>query len=894
MGNSPRVLPTGTVTFLFSDIEGSTRLIQERGAVAQDLIARHQKLLRSAFDAAGGSEVRTEGDSFFVTFRSAPDAVAAATAGQRALDAEPWPDGAAIRVRIGLHSGFGALAGDDYGGIDVHRAARIAAVAHGGQVVLSDATRGLVANGLPDGVTMRDLGSHRLKDLPDPEHIFQLVIPGLQADFAPIHSLDARPHNLPTRLTSFVGRLKELEDLGRLLSENRLVSLTGPGGVGKSSLATELARQVVDAFLDGAWFVALEAINDPDLVASAIITALGIREGGSRAPGQLVRDYVRDRRLLLVLDNFEQVLGASKLVGALLREAPGLKIMVTSRSPLHIAGEQEYPVSPLQLPRPQPDGGWTDKTFETLESVDAVRLFVDRARSAQPTFALTPENARYVAEGCRRLDGLPLGIELAAARVALLAPATIVERLARHLPLPGTVARDLPDRQRTLNETIAWSYELLDPAARRLLERLSVFAGGWDLAAAEAVCGPAEEMGVGVLDGIAQLVDGSLVRAVTTGPASRFAMLETIRDFATARFEEAADAPEIRRRHAFHYLGLAESAALHLPGRDQVAWLARLTEERDNVRAAFQALIDASDADAGLRFAAALWRYWQLDGHVAEGRTTIDAVFALPGADRPSRARVRALEAAGGLLYWSGEADRAGAMYAAQLTLARDLDDRAGEADAMFNLAATVSQAGEIASAMAMLDEAIVVYRELGDRRGEARVDATRGIIIMLGGDATTAMDLMTRAAVQLRELDDVFFEALTISALSWVAFMLGNLRESLLNWRRAMALSRELGDVASSTIGLQALAIVAAEHGLPEAAAQISGSFEALCRTYAVRPPAPLEVLLATPNYLAQLLETLGRERYERAAERGRTMSLEEAVDYAFAVSLDIEAQVS
>jgi predicted ATPase/class 3 adenylate cyclase len=894
MGNSRRVLPTGTVTFLFSDIEGSTRLIQEQGAAAQELIARHHELLRTAFDAARGVEVRTEGDSFFVAFRSAPDAVAAATAGQRALDAEPWPDGTAIRVRIGLHSGFGALAGDDYGGIDVHRAARIAAVAHGGQVVLSDATRGLAANDLPEGVTLRDLGSHRLKDLPDAEHIFQLVIPGLRAAFPPIRSLDARPHNLPIRLTSFVGRLKEFDDLGRLLAENRLVSLTGPGGVGKTSLATELVRQAVDAFPDGAWFVGLEAINDPELVASAIITALSIREGGSRAPAQLVQDYLRDRRLLLVLDNFEQVLGAAGLVGALLREAPGLKIVVTSRSPLHIAAEQEYPVSPLQLPRSHPGGGWTGEAFETLQSVDAVRLFVDRARRAQPTFALTPENAGHVAEGCGRLDGLPLGIELAAARVALLAPATIVERLARRLPLPGTVARDLPDRQRTLNETIAWSYELLDPAARRLFERLSVFAGGWDLAAAEAICGSAEEIGVEVLDGIAQLVDGSLVRAVTTGQASRFAMLETIRDFAAARFEEAADAPEIRRRHAFHYLALAESAALHLPGRNQVAWLARLTEERDNVRAAIQAIIDASEADAGLRFAAAMWRYWQLDGHVGEGRATIEAVFALPGADRPSRARVRALEAAGGLLYWSGEPDRAGAMYAAQLALARDLDDRAGEADAMFNLAATVSMAGEIAPAMAMLDEAIVIYRELGDRRGEARADAIRGILMMLGGDATTARELMTRASIRLRELDDVFFEALTISTLSWVAYGLGNLRETVLNWRRGMALNRELADVASTTIGLQVLALLAADRGLPEAAVQVNEAFEAACRAYAVRPPRPLEVLLARPNYVAQLLETLGQERYDRAAERGRRMTLDEAVDYAVTVSHDIEAQVS
>jgi predicted ATPase/class 3 adenylate cyclase len=889
MGESRGMLPTGTVTFLFSDIEGSTRLIQELGAAALELIERHHELLRAAFDGSGGAVVRTEGDSFFVAFRSAPDAVAAAAAAQRALDAERWPNGVAVRVRMGLHSGSGALAGDDYGGIDVHRAARIAAAAHGGQVVLSDATRGLAAHELPDGVTLRDLGPHRLKDLQTPERIFQLVIPGLRADFPPIRSLDARPNNLPTRLTSFVGRVKEMDDLRGLLAGNRLVSLTGPGGVGKTSLATELARQALDTFPDGCWYVGLEAINDPDLVASAIITALSIRDGGNRRPETLVRDYLRDRRLLLVLDNFERVLGAAELVGALLREAPDLMIVVTTRSPLHIVGEQEYQVSPLPLPRPGP-GGEIDGALETLETVDAVRLFIDRARRAQPAFALTAENAPHVVEGCRRLDGLPLGIELAAASVALLAPATITERLARRLPLPGTVTRDLPDRQRTVDQTIAWSYELLEPGARRIFGRLSVFAGGWDLDAADSVCGPVAETGLTVLDGIVQLVDGSLVRALATGPTSRFAMLETIRDFAADRLEEAGDAPEFRRRHALHFLALAESAAPHLPGRNQLSWLARLTEERDNVRAAIQVVIDASDAEAGLRFAAALWRYWQFDGHIAEGRATIDAVFALPGAERPSPMRMRALEAAGGLLFWSAEPDGASAMYRAQLALARELEDRAGEADALFNLAHTIGAAADPAAGAEMFEAAGRLYRQLGDQRGEARVDATRGAILMLKGDALAARDILSMAADRLHELDDVFFEALAIANLGGIALSLGDLPESLLNWRRAMELSRELGDLASTTIGLKFMAIMAAEHGRPEAAVRINEAFEALCRTYAVRSPARLEVLLSRPNYAAQLFETLGRERFEMAVGQGRRMSLDEAVDDALAVSHEIE----
>jgi predicted ATPase/class 3 adenylate cyclase len=896
MGESSRLdLPMGTVTFLFSDIEGSTRLAHELApATYRELLEQHNRLLRAAFEARAGAERGTQGDAFLTIFREAPSAIKAAVDAQQALAAASWPDAIEIRVRMGIHTGAGIPGGDDYVGPDINRAARIAGAAHGGQVLLSDATRALAERDLPVGTTIRDLGRHRLKDLAQAEHLFQLVVDGLRSEFPPLRTIDARPNNLTARLTSFVGRVKEIEELQRLVAENRLVSLTGPGGVGKTSLATELARQSLDAFPDGAWFVGLESIIDPGLVASAIVTALGIREGGNRLPPQLLRDHLRDHTQLLVLDNFERVLGAAELVRELLHEAPGLKVVVTTRAPLHISGEQEYAVAPLPVPHPEPGDPATSDVLAALETVDSVRLFVDRARRAQPGFTMTPETARSVVETCRRLDGLPLGIELAAARVGLLSPAAIAERLARRLPLPGRAARDLPDRQRTVQETIDWSHELLDPPTQRLFARLSVFAGDWDLGAAESVCGPADEIGIQVLDGIAHLVDQSLVLALTTGPATRFTMLQTIRDFAADRLQESGQTADLGRRHAMHFLGLAESAAAHLPGRDQVAWLARLTEERDNLRAAMSWTIDAADAETGLRFSAALWRYWHLGGHVAEGRATIKVVLAVPGAERPSRARLRALEAAGGLLYWSGEPGQARGMYEAQLALARELEDRAGEADALFNLAASSGQVGDTVAAAEMLDTAGRVYRQLGDRRGEARVDATRGVIFMFEGDALAARDILRMAGGRLHELDDVFFEALTIALLSWAALRLGDLPESFLNWRRAMELNHELGDLASTTIGLQFMAIMAAEHGRPEEAAQINGAFEALCRRYAVRPPSPLEQLLSRPDYTARLFETLGPERHELAAERGRRMSLDEAVDYAFAVSREIEARVA
>jgi predicted ATPase/class 3 adenylate cyclase len=896
MGDPSRPdLPMGTVTFLFSDIEGSTQLASElEPATYRELLEQHNRLLRAAFDARAGVERGTQGDAFLVIFREAPSAVGAAVDAQHGLAAASWPNGIDVRVRMGIHSGAGIPGGDDYVGSDINRAARITGAAHGGQVLLSDATRALAERDLPVGTTIRDLGRHRLKDLAHAEHLFQLVVDGLRSEFPPLRTIDSRPNNLTARLTSFVGRVKEIEELQLLVAENRLVSLTGPGGVGKTSLATELARQALDAFPDGAWFVGLESIIDPGLVASAIVTALGIREGGNRLPTQLLRDHLRDRTQLLVLDNFERVLGAAELVRALLQEAPGLKVVVTTRAPLHISGEQEYAVTPLPLPLHEPGDLGTSDFLAALETVDSVRLFIDRARRAQAAFTMTPETAGSVVETCRRLDGLPLGIELAAARVGLLTPGTIAERLARRLPLPGSAARDLPDRQRTVRETIDWSYELLDPPTQRLFASLSVFAGDWDLGAAESVCGPAGEIGIGVLDGIAHLVDQSLVRALTTGPATRFTMLQTIRDFAADRLQELGQTADLGRRHAVHFLALSESAAVHLPGRDQVAWLARLTEERDNIRAAISWTIDASDAESGLRFSAALWRYWHLGGHVAEGRATVKVVLSVPGAERPSRARLRALEAAGGLLYWSGESGRAGGMYKAQLALARELRDTAGEADALFNLAATTSQWGDMAGAFAMAGEARRLYQELGDRRGQARVDVLKGIGTMIAGDTRVAREMMARAAVQCRELDDVYFEALTLGTLSWASFIIGDTRGGLPQWRQAMELDRALGDLASTTIGLEFVAIVAAEVGLLEEAARIRAAFEALCRTYAVRPPRPLEQILSRPDYAVRIFASLGEERYETAAERGRKMTLDEAVDYAFSVSREIETRVA
>ena len=477
-------LPTGTVTFLFTDIEGSTRLLQQLGDAYPEVLSEHHRLLRGAVESAGGVAIGSEGDSLFASFARAPSGLAAAVAAQLALAAQEWPDGAAVRVRMGLHTGEALVRDGTYVGLDVHRAARIAAVGHGGQVLLSDTTRALVEQALPAGGELRDLGQHRLKDLAQPERIFETVIAGLPSTFPPLRSLDATPNNLPTQMTSFVGRAREVAEATRLLATTRLLTLTGPGGTGKTRLSLQVAAEAASDYPDGVFFVPLGPLDDAGVVAPAIVQALGMREAVNQPPVDRLSEYLRDRRLLLVLDNFEQVQEAAALVGELLRSSPGLRAVVTSRSPLHIYGEQEYAVPPLGLPV-----AGADPDPVEIARYESVALFVERAAAVNPGFRLTAANAAIVAEICALLDGLPLAIELAAARTRLLPPQALLARLGQRLDTLSSGSRDLPERQQTLRGAIAWSYDLLDGKARQLFACFSVFVGGADLAAAEAVCG---------------------------------------------------------------------------------------------------------------------------------------------------------------------------------------------------------------------------------------------------------------------------------------------------------------------------------------------------------------------------------------------------------------------
>lgn len=864
--------PTGTVTFLFSDIEGSTRLVAALGPSYGPLLERHQALLRTAFDSNGGVEIATEGDSFFVVFGSAASAVTAAAAAQRALAAEPWPaQVGAVRVRIGLHTGEGRLGGDNYVGLDLHRAARIAAAAHGGQVLMSDATRALVAPYLPGDVALRDLGVHRLKDLDRPERLVQLVMDGLPEEFPPPRTL-APPTNLPVQMTTFVGRDREIGEVVDLVGRSRLVTLVGPGGTGKTRLGLQVAERLRDEFPDGSAFVDLSPIGDPDLVAAAIGHALGVREETGRPILESVEAHLRDRRVLLVIDNFEQVLGGAPLVSRLLRAAPGLNVLVTSREVLHVQGEQEYVVPSLGVPdlRRLPP-------LEALAQYDAVVLFAQRARAVRPGFEIDAGNAAAVAEICARLDGLPLAIELAAARVKLLAPSAILARLEKRLTLLTSAASDLPPRQRTLRGAIEWSHDLLDPAERRLFRRLAVFVGGCTIDDAQAVCDPRGELGVDMLDALTSLVDKSLLRHVPgAGGEPRFAMLETIREYAGERLADSEDRDPGRRRYEAHFASLARQAQPELLGPRQKEWLDRLEGERDNLRAAVQTAAEDGRSEAALEIAASLWRYWQQRGHLAEGRQVLDRLLG-PGGDARTVACARALAGLGGVAYWQGDFAAAGKAYARALEIARTLDDRSGLASALYDEGFVAAVTGDHATARADYEESLGIYAALGDQPGVVRVREALVFLMFLQGEFVAAKALQEENLRTFRDAGEPFRLANGLNLLSAAQLKSGDVRAARASQAEALGVFRAAGDMQGVVRVLVLAAAVAVAAGDLTLAARLSGAVDTL-REPLGDVATPVQILgLEDPAKASRV--GLGEAAFEEAYQAGRTASLEEII---------------
>ncbi|HET9680408.1 MAG TPA: hypothetical protein VFP19_00095 [Candidatus Limnocylindrales bacterium] len=892
----------GVRTFLFSDIEGSTRLEQEVGTARYaDLRERHRALLRAAFASYGGMEQGTEGDSFFVVFASARSGVLAAVDGQRALAGEPWPDGVSVRVRMGLHAGEATLAGGSLVGLDINRAARIAAAANGGQVVVSDAIRGLVAGSLPADVTLRPLGSHRLKDLREPQALAQVVADGLPETFPPLRSLDARPNNLPTQLTSFVGREAELAAAGRLLAENRLVTLTGPGGTGKTRLSLQAAANAADAYPDGVFFVALETVREPALVAPRITSAIGLVES-NRPALDLLRDWLAERTVLLVLDNLEQVIGVGPILTDLLRSAPRLSILATSRAPLRVSGEHEYQVPGLPTPPDPTDLSAMDRVRlgatnaavdpQVLSTYEAVRLFIARATAVRPGFEVTNDNAPAVAAITARLHGMPLPIELAAARVKFLSPDAILGRLEDQLALLAAGSRDLPERQQTLRGAIAWSYDLLDEPCRRLLDRLSAFRGAFELEAAEAVCGPAGELGQEVLDGLASLADQSLLRSLEVDGEPRFEMLETIREFAAEMLAARGEQAEIQRRHAAWCLDLAQRAAQELSGSDQRQWLERLELAHDNIRAVLDRATDDGDAAIAIGLAFASWRFWQKRGHLFEARRRLDRMAGMEWSRRDPVLRARLMEALGGVAWWQGDIRAMRPAYEEAVALWRTIGDRAELANALYNYSFVFSVPEDLSQQRGVdtdpdgigqraLDEALALYRELGDERGEANVLWGLGNKGYFGNQVELGAERFAQALEKFRRVGDRTMEAWSLHMLGGAQIRLGRLDEGADNLTHALRHFHDAGDAAGLTLVFDDLSSLALARDDPERAARLWGAARNLTNATGAGLAGFVDGWIeqeVRPN----VRKALAPEVLAELAREGAAMPIDDAVAYA------------
>jgi predicted ATPase/class 3 adenylate cyclase/DNA-binding XRE family transcriptional regulator/catechol 2,3-dioxygenase-like lactoylglutathione lyase family enzyme len=879
----PVALPEGTITFLFTDIEGSTLLLQQLGAVYAQALGEHQALLRAAFAAHGGTEVDTQGDAFFVAFPTAPQALEAAADATRALAEHAWPERATVRVRIGLHTGTPQRVGDHYVGLDVHRGARIAAAGHGGQVLLSQATRALVEQNLPEGVTLRELGAHRLKDLQQPEPITQVVLADLPASFPPLKTLDTHQHNLPLQPTPMLDREQALAALTALLrrDEVRLVTVTGPGGIGKTRLAVQVAAELVDSFADGVWLVRLSRLIDPGLVVPTIAQTLGLKETGREPIADLLHAYVAEKCLLLVLDNFEQVIGAAPEVAALLEASRGLRILVTSRLPLHLRGEREYPLVPLPLPQPG------NVLPEELSQYAAVALFIERAQAARPNFAVTSANAPAIAEICTRLDGLPLAIELAASRVKVLLPEALLSRLSTGLKLLTGGARDLDERQQTMWATIAWSEALLAPEERILFRRLSVFAGGCTLDATEVVCIVPKEaapLELDLLDGFSALVDHSLVQQREEDGEPRFGMLQVIREYAREQLKGSGEEQALRRAHAEYFLELAERARRQETGPETVTWRDRLEREHDNLRAALGWAREQGEVELGLRLAVALTWFWVRRGYLREGRAWLEGLLALAaGEAEAARAPRLAVVRAKALLNAGVFALIMGAYATAEIQLeqARALAQVAGDPrtarQALTNLGRVASDQGDLERAKAFYTEGLTLAREPGDRREIVALLTNLGHVASRQGDLERAKAFYTEGLTLARELGDRDQMALSLNNLGDVAWKQGELSQAEGLMRESLMAYRELGDPRRCALVLESLAETAGAAGQGERAAHLLGAATALRERLGT--PLTASSQADVEQAVAEARAALGEEAWAAAFAAGKALSLEQAI---------------
>ncbi len=913
-------LPSGIVTFLFTDIEGSTRLWETDAARMADALARHDQLCRATVEVRGGWLVKMIGDGLHAVFADPAAAIQTALDLQRGMARIADDCGIPFRMRCGLHAGAAQERDGDYFGSAVNRAARIMNAAHGGQVLVSQSVVELAKGRFPGDADFLHLGRVRLRDLSSPEDIWQLAHAELRRMFPALRSLDSTPNNLPLLPTSFIGREKEIAAVNTLLGKSRLLTLTGSGGCGKTRLALHIAAVALDTYPDGVWLVELAALAGPELVPQTVAVVLGLREEPGRSFTQTLTDFLKSRHLMLVLDNAEHLLAAcAQLADAVSSQCPQVVLLVSSREGLGIAGELTYRVPSLSLPDPK-----RDLSPESLLPFESVRLFVERAQSHLPQFAITVRNAPALASVCCRLDGIPLALELAAARIRSMSLEEINQRLDQRFRLLTGGSRTALPRQQTLRSLIDWSYDLLHTTEQALLARLAVFAGGWTLEAAEQVC-----IGEGVDDGEmldlhASLADKSLVMAEERNGATRYRLLETVRQYARDKLLESGKGESWRDRHLNYFLSLAEDAEPQLTGPDQQAWLDRLETEHDNLRAASAWSPTSGENTARqLRLAGAFWRFWSVRGFMGEGRARLSELLATTSTDQAARAK--ALNGAGVLAWQQGDyaaaavhhqeclalrrvsGDRRGisaslnnlgalaqsqgesavarALYEESLALKRELGDRRGIAGSLSNLASVTYDLGEYAAGQTLCEESLALFRELGDRQSLSASLTNLGLMATHLGNFPSAKEFFEESFAIRRELGDQWGIAASLNNLGYVAYEQGDLAGACALHEKAIAIFRELGDprgIVESLEGLVYVVLARREFGR---AVRISSFADKLRMEIGCpRPPR------GRPDYDLKVVAAReamgGAAAFDRALEEGRAMTMEQTIELALAKS--------
>jgi len=929
-----QVSPEGT-TLLFTDIEGSTLLWEKEGERMSRALAGHDALSKAAVECNRGIVVKMTGDGMYAAFADAVDALNAALMLQQSLEDPKATNGISFRVRYGLHLGIVERREDDLFGSPVNRAARVMKAAHGGQILLSQAVVDRIGECLPPPVSLRDLGSVRLRDLATSEHVYQLVHPDLRQDFPALRSLEATPNNLPQQVTSFIGRGRELAEIKELLESTRLLTLLGMGGLGKTRLSLQIGADVLEKYPDGVWFVDLAPIKDPSLVPNAAAQVLGLREEHGKSLTQTLCEHLKQHKLLFVLDNCEHLVGAcASLADALLHSGPDVRILATSREALHIRGEQTYQVLPLKAPDAKAG-------VESLLRSDAVQLFVERARLQKPRFALNERDAPAVAELCARLDGIPLAIELAAARMRSLSIGEINARLHDRFKLLTGGSRVALERQQTLRALVTWSYDLLHEREQMLLDRLSVFAGGFDLPAAEAICGSDPLVPEDVVDLLSSLVDKSLVMVEQGEGFSRYGLLETIREFArehlTKRYDlqntirefaqdrlvDRGDVAATAARHCDYYLGVAKAARKQLEGPEQAEWTRRLEVELDNLRAAIAlALAGGVDPVLAVKFEVALMRFRILRGYSTEARNNVRAALELPGIREPNVARGHALYVGGVLATNQSDYGEATKMLTECLEIRRGLGNPRETAAALSTLATLHLQQDDLARARDYEQEAIAIFRAVEDPIGEAIGLLNLGEMSVRQADFGGAQELFEQCLVIARSVKHQELESDCERNLGELALNAGNLPAAQARFARSLKVCRDAEDKRGEAITLWRLGKTDAASGDLDSARkkltkalralqafemnsevldcledyvkllQLAGQVENAVRAYAAAAAVREALGLPRSPHREAEVQTrvkvaradLGETAFEAAWMTGRAWALDEAIDHTLA----------